>query len=78
VHCHLCAPAALQKTYINIAATVSTVINFYMWLLTSLWSAVSGLAGSAGDVVGGLAGSAGDVINGAATTTRTGVTSGEL
>jgi hypothetical protein len=63
--------AAPQKTWTNISDTVSTVINFYIWLLTSIWAAVSSLAGNAGDMVGGLASGAGDMINGSATSART-------
>ncbi|WIA10200.1 hypothetical protein OEZ85_010403 [Tetradesmus obliquus] len=72
------AQAVFGKTYTNIATTISTIINFYVWLFTSAWAAFSGLASSAGELVGSVAGSAGDMIsgNGTAGAGRTSATAG--
>ncbi|KAF6265383.1 hypothetical protein COO60DRAFT_1697920 [Scenedesmus sp. NREL 46B-D3] len=61
------AQAVFGKTYTNISGTINKVINFYMWLLTSIWAAVSGLANSAGDLISG---------NGEAAPARIGTTGG--
>jgi hypothetical protein len=56
---HPAAACPLQKTFTNISDAISTIINFYVWLLTSIWSAVSGLANSAGDLVSNISGNGG-------------------
>ncbi|KAF8069533.1 hypothetical protein HT031_001650 [Scenedesmus sp. PABB004] len=53
------AQALFGKSFAGVAQTVQKLVNFYVWLLTRAWAAVSRAANAAADLLGGGGGEAG-------------------